>query len=80
MIWINSKKTNHQEENIWYDWQEGSINYIPEPKKTVSGFKDQFMGLLETWNYSKPKRVKTVYGSAEKRSKLGCRNNLKKNR
>ena len=54
--------------NTWYDWYDWLINYIPEPiKKSVSGFWDQIMNLFKTTNYSKPERVKTVYGRGKKK-------------
>ena len=34
----------------------------------MGGVKDQIMRLLKTKNYSKPKRVKTVYGGGKKHS------------
>ena len=56
-------------ENIWYDWYE-IIKYISELIKTVSGVKDKIMSLFKPWDYSKPKRVKNVYKSGKKPSKL----------
>ena len=63
MIWINLKKRTNKEENIciWYDWYDWLINYIPEPKKTVSWIKDQIISLFKTKDYSKTKRVKNMY-------------------
>ena len=53
--------------NIWYDWYNWLIKYIPEPlKKSVGGVKDQIMSLFKTKDYSKP--VKTVNGRGKKES------------
>ena len=74
MILINLKKKRTIRKrtftkNTWYDWYDWLINHIPEPiKKTVGGVKDQIMSLFKTKDYSKPKCVKTVYGSGKKQS------------
>ena len=37
-------------------------------KPHVGGVKDKIMSLFKTKDYSKPKRVKTVYGGGKKQS------------
>ena len=55
--------------NNCYDWCDWLINYILEPIiNSVAGFKDQIMSLFKTKDYSKPKPVKTGYGSGNKES------------
>ena len=36
----------------------------------MGGVKDQIVSLFKPWDYSKPKRVKNVYKSGKKPSKL----------
>ena len=73
----NTKK----EENIYkkhlYDQYDQFINYIPEPiKRTVDRVNDQFMSLYKTKGYSKPERVKTVYGGGKKQSQENIINSM----
>ena len=60
MIWINFKRTANKEEKEqnWYNWL---INYIPDPTK-------KRRGCYKTKDCSKPRRLKTVYGSGKKQS------------
>ena len=62
--------------NIWYDWYNWLIKYIPEPlKKSVGRVKDQIMSLFKTKDYSKP--VKTVNGRGKKESEENIIKNIR---
>ena len=80
MIWINFKKKELKKKrtfikNIWYDWQDWLINYIPEPiQKTVGGVKEQIISFFKTKDYSKPEPVKNMYGGGNKLSKPKTQN------
>ena len=53
--------------NAWNDWYDWLINYTPEPIKNCG--RGERPNYESTKNYSKPKRVKTVYGGGKKKSK-----------
>lgn len=52
--------------NALYDWYDRLMYYILVPIKNVDGFKSLNMNLFRTKDYSKPERLKILYGDGKK--------------
>ena len=84
-MWINLKKKELTKKrtftkNIWFDWYDQLINYIPGLRKTVGGVKEQIMSFFKTKDYSQPKLVRTVSGRGRKLRKLKIQNQFEEDK